>query len=84
MPGMELFKLVGLALCLVAAGIGYARDAAAQHPPPQGSGNPLPPSLSAIGDDGAAVDWWLIYKFPKNIAPSAGVNALKSQGDEYL
>jgi deoxyribonuclease-2 len=73
---MRLFKLVVLTLVLAAAGTACAEKAVAQPP--------APAPLSAIGDDSTVVDWWFIYKFPKNITPAAGANAPKSQGDEYL
>lgn len=45
---------------------------------------PLP--LSAIGDGGQPVDWWFIYKVPKDAGPSseAGRTGQKATGYEYV
>lgn len=77
----------GLVLLLLAAGARYAAaGAAAQPPAPAGGGSAAAAPLSAIGDDGQAVDWWFMYKVPKGVGPSAvgAMNAPKSLGDEYL
>lgn len=40
--------------------------------------------LSAIGDDGSNVDWWFIYKVPKNASGTSGSELAKASGYEYV